>query len=251
MIPSKDQLTIFTSILILSFVGLLIIGVIFLVSVLIAQPNYKDIVVINFYGQPIQAKIDGKSEEVPVMQIETIRTSASSNSNIEIYSSETGQLIKEYIPNELNTYPRISIVPVHEYREFCFFEADVTDFYYKTEGSLETKPEIRDLRILDPREEYDRPIVTDDTIYVYPGHTAQTKLPSSVSRHNKVIGVYTIPCRDINDVAEIEHTVGLFTNYSEVTQGQLYEERINDFPFELYDPFIEQDTFEEPVLEPI
>jgi hypothetical protein len=185
------------------------------------------------------------------MQIETIRINSGSDDNIEIFSTETDEYLKEYIPNELNTYPRISIVPVHEYREFCFFEADVSEFYYKPEGALETPPKIKDLRILDPREEYDRPIIADDTIYVYPGSTSKSRLPSTVSSHQKIVGIYTIPCRDINDVAEIEHTVGLFTNYSEVAQGELYEERVNDFPFELYDPFMEQDTPQTPTEENI
>ncbi len=174
---------------------------------------------LNLYRETIIIEIDGKLFKLKPFDARRVRINIKEEVGVRIFKEAGGTLIDEIATKEFVKENNLSIVPISPDRDFCFFSAEVDDFYYKQVDS----PKLKDVRILEtnPKDYYFR-ITSDDNIYIYPGRSTTRDLPSVLLEGQKVIGTYPLECEFINDEQKQIETINLYKTYNAESQREYY-----------------------------
>lgn len=227
--PLSDKITV-TSLLIAGFLFILAIiafsiwGILYLI-----QGNYTTIVLLNFYGEDLVAKVQNKEIDFGIMEIENLKIrNLPKDSVIEFYDLE-GNLVDKKATLELENTPNLVIEPLHKNRDFCFIKADVTNFYfYKNDEKIDL-PNIQDIELLKKvNRDKNNKIYSTKDIVVYPGHADNTLIPNELKPDQRIIGVYPISCLEIISPEAIHKTIQLYKFYNPEAQRAIVEEGLRE-----------------------
>ncbi|MCA9381143.1 hypothetical protein KC678_02670 [Candidatus Dojkabacteria bacterium] len=227
--PLSDKIKI-TSIILAGFVTVgLILGLLAWIILYFVQGNYTNLVLLNFYGEDLIAKVDGQEFDFGIMEIKNLRIrNLPRDATIEFYNKE-GELVDKKATLELEHTPNLVIEPLHKDRDFCFIKADVTNFYFFQGDESIDLPNLTDLELLQKvNRSANNKIYTGKDIYVYPGHADVSIIPTDLKPDQRLIGVYPISCLDIVEPKAIHKTIQLYKYYNEESQRAIYLEGLEE-----------------------
>ncbi|MCA9386639.1 hypothetical protein KC669_01250 [Candidatus Dojkabacteria bacterium] len=227
--PLTDKIKI-TSIIVLGITTFVLLFLcIFWFIIYFVQGSYTNIVLLNFYGKDLVAKVQDKEIELGIMQIKNMKIrNLPSNATIEFYDLD-GNLVDKKATLELNNTPNLVIEPVTRNRDFCFIKADVTNFYFFKGDEKIDLPNLADLELLEKvNRNSNNKIYTGKDIYVYPGHADLSVIPTELKPDQRIIGFYPISCLEIVDPEAVHKTILLYKHYNEESQRAIVEKGLEE-----------------------
>ena len=218
--PFIYKIQVFSAIFFCSLLFFLLIVFSTFISIKLFQTHQATVILINFYGEKIIAEFNNESIPLNIMEIKVVRNhNLSKNINIK---NINGKKITEIEPSVLNDSPNLVIEPIHKTKTFCFFKADVTDFYYQAE-----EQNLRDIKILRKEREHDNLIFIERSkILVYPGKASQKYLPKNLKPDQSIYGIYPILCKYTANLQKLKETVIDFKNYNEEANREYFRSRL-------------------------
>ncbi len=227
--PIGYKLQVYGAILSFIALGLIIVLSILFLLIKLIQPNITTVVLLNFYGEEIIVELDNKTIPLDVMEITRIKVRNLSSDNYISVKNIAGEEIDKVGALELSDSPNLVIEPLHKSKQFCFFKANVTDFYYFIGEEESDVPHLTEIELLEKvnRDSNSR-ITTDDNYLVYPGKASTEDLPKTLAHNKKVYGIYPIPCSDLTDLDMMKNTVFGFKHYNEEEGREFVEQRLRE-----------------------
>ncbi len=226
--PFSYKIQVYTALVIGGFLLVLITFFVFFRIVDVLQRDVTTVVLLNFYQEDVVAEIDDKVVPLDIMEITNLRIeNLARDATISIKNSEGVEV--DRVPTlELSNSPNLVIEPIHKEESYCFFRADVTDYYYFT-GEEEEIPHIRDIQLLEKvNRNLNSSFFQGKDIFVYPGNASKDKLPGKLESDQKIVGIYPIPCDDITSIEVMKDTVIGFKNYNEEENREFVENRLRE-----------------------
>jgi hypothetical protein len=204
----------------------LIFGFLFLVQSL--KTDVTTVVLINFYGEEVIVEFDNKVIPLDVMEITRIEAKNLSDDKAISIKSAVGEELSRVGAIELSNTPNLVIEPINPRISYCFFRADVSEFYYYSKDESEA-PHLKDISLLRKvSRSSNSSLFTDSDIVVYPGKASPDDLPGRLGLGDSIYGVYPIPCRDVTDLEAMKNTVIGFKNYDEEASREYVEKRVQE-----------------------
>jgi hypothetical protein len=142
----------------------------------------------------------------------------SGNEEIKIINND--QIVKEVKLD--NSQGSLLTIYVNAAQSYCFFSADVTSVYYKSDTNTQ---ELVTVNLNSEGNFIQIALNHRENIYLYPSKYSADKLPN-VLAGRRIIGIYPIDCTML-DNAEIKfNTIMLFKNFNSEEQRNFYFEEI-------------------------
>lgn len=191
-------------------------------SVQISIPYERNFVVLNLESEPLNVTAGDKAYELQMFDVAKFsKTTKVEDTDFRINQNDK-TLIQRSISRDVigDTLEIIILADA----EFCFFQADVTDFYYSTNFNA-----VKGLVSLTNTENnsYKR-ILSNTALYVYPGNASKDNLPEFILDDRIVIGIYPIECNLINNSGVLLETIKFYQNYNSETLRENFQRRQNE-----------------------
>jgi hypothetical protein len=145
-----------------------------------------------------------------------------------LIDSENKEIVSKTLP-EVGS-PKLSLF-VNSEKQYCFFSAEVTSFYYDTEMVENT---IGQYVILSDQPSSSIEVTFDNAnnYYIFPGRYSSKDLPQTLV-DKKLIGIYPISCEKINESSERIETVMFYKHFNPAEQQEYYYSKIAPLKEEL------------------
>lgn len=174
----------------------------------------NDLVLINTYALNVTVDVLGSSFEMEPFEIITVQTSVDDNLELEVFNTESGELIKTIRTEEVIKSNIISIIVLNDYnRDICYLVGDVEPFYYQHNK----QPTIRyryQSRNFVTKTEY--------RAYAHPGNALIDNFEAE-RRSKKILGFFPIDCQYVDIEEKISETVRLYQTYESGVQKKIYD----------------------------
>ncbi len=181
----------------------------------------KILSIINLNTFPIYLKIDNEKVALNIFDTYNKNIHYRNNITIQVYK-QNDTLAKEIIISDLIANSEIIEVVLSEKNDYCYFSANVTDFYRFNAG------EINNIDILtnEPSDKFIAEITPNSAIYVYPGKILNKEETHDASK--SILTVLPIECNKVDDQSVIVNTVKVFKDFDSKKQREFYENKLKE-----------------------
>lgn len=227
--PLFEKIKIFGPIIFIIFLVLAGLTFLFISFLKYIHEDISKVVILNFYNDEIIVSFNGEEKALDIMEIYTTEYRGVSNSNLITITDTAGNLIKAVGAIELSETQGLIIEPIHRNINFCYFKANVTDFYYYEGDESSDIPNLDELQLIrKANREENNSIFIIDEYFMYPGHADGKNLPKILTENQKIYGIYPIPCGDITSLDRIKQTVIDYKEYNEQESREYVVNKINE-----------------------